>query len=128
MGAARAICPASRPAKEFGEAAVARVAVKALAYVILASPDLDPWERFGSDVLGMEPVRRGGDLLLRMATVNGAEALGWADECGSLTPGKSADFVVIPLPDRDADDPYDLWLESKAPPSEVWFRGTAVRW
>jgi cytosine/adenosine deaminase-related metal-dependent hydrolase len=69
-----------------------------------------------------------GDLLLRLATVNGAEALGWADECGSLTPGKSADFVVIPLPDRDAADPYDLWLESKAPPSEVWFRGTAVRW
>ena len=35
--------------------AVARVAVKALAYVILDSPDLDTWERFGSDVLGMEP-------------------------------------------------------------------------
>lgn len=64
-----------------------------------------------------------GERLLRLATVNGAEALGWSDKCGSLTPGKSADFVVVPLPDRDADDPHDLWLESDAAPAEVWFRG-----
>ncbi|MFL5341483.1 MAG: amidohydrolase family protein [Gemmataceae bacterium] len=63
-----------------------------------------------------------GETLLRLATVNGAEALGWADECGSLEPGKSADFVVLPLPDHDGD-PYELWLEDEAPPAEVWFRG-----
>jgi cytosine/adenosine deaminase-related metal-dependent hydrolase len=64
-----------------------------------------------------------GDLLLRLATINGAQALGWADECGSLESGKSSDFAVVPLPNRDADDPHDLWLETRAEPVAVWFRG-----
>ena len=38
-----------------------------------------------------------GDVLLRMATLSGAEALGWADDTGSLEAGKSADLVVVPL-------------------------------
>ena len=49
-----------------------------------------------------------------MATLDGAEALGWDDTTGSLTPGKSADLVVLPLPDRDADDPHHLIFESDA--------------
>ena len=48
-----------------------------------------------------------GETLLKMVTLFGAEALGWADECGSLEPGKSADAVAVPLPDREGD-PYDL--------------------
>jgi cytosine/adenosine deaminase-related metal-dependent hydrolase len=48
--------------------------------------------------------------LLRMATLTGAEALGWADETGSLEVGKSADFVVLPLPDRE-NDVYRLILD-----------------
>src|SRR5262249_53763644 len=35
-----------------------------------------------------------GDVLLRLATLAGAEALGWAEETGSLEAGKSADLVV----------------------------------
>src|SRR5262249_31195645 len=50
-----------------------------------------------------------GDQLLKMVTLSGAEALGWADECGSLESGKSADLVAVPLPDRDGD-PYELLL------------------
>jgi cytosine/adenosine deaminase-related metal-dependent hydrolase len=63
--------------------------------------------------------------LLRMATLAGAEALGWADVTGSLSPGKSADLVVLPLPDHDADDPHRLLFESDAAVSAVMFRG---RW
>jgi cytosine/adenosine deaminase-related metal-dependent hydrolase len=55
-----------------------------------------------------------GDTLLRMVTLSGAEALGWADETGSLVPGKSADLVAVPLPDRDAADPHELLLAPDA--------------
>jgi cytosine/adenosine deaminase-related metal-dependent hydrolase len=63
-----------------------------------------------------------GEIILRMLTLSGAEALGWADETGSLTPGKSADLVVLPLPDRD-DEPERLVLESSAAVRSVLFRG-----
>jgi aminodeoxyfutalosine deaminase len=66
-----------------------------------------------------------GDLLLRMVTLSGAEALGWADECGSLEPGKSADIVVVPLPAGAPADPYRALFSSDLPPSRVLFRG---RW
>ena len=49
-----------------------------------------------------------GDQLLRMATLNGAEALGFGRITGSLVPGKSADLVVVSLPDRDVPDPFSL--------------------
>jgi aminodeoxyfutalosine deaminase len=61
--------------------------------------------------------------ILRMATLNGARALGWENETGSLTPGKSADFVVLRLPDRDVADPHDLVLHSTLSPERVLYRG-----
>jgi cytosine/adenosine deaminase-related metal-dependent hydrolase len=68
-----------------------------------------------------------GELLLRMATLLGARALGWEEETGSLTPGKSADLVVIPLSTRPADDPHDLALRGDEPVRDVLFRGRWVR-
>ncbi|HEV3145839.1 MAG TPA: amidohydrolase family protein, partial [Gemmataceae bacterium] len=64
-----------------------------------------------------------GEVILRMATLSGAEALGWANECGSLESGKSADFVVLPLEDREAEDAHELWLESDQSVEQVWYRG-----
>jgi cytosine/adenosine deaminase-related metal-dependent hydrolase len=64
--------------------------------------------------------------LLRMATLSGAEALGWADETGSLEAGKSADIVVVPLPPADGD-PHDLVMTSDRPVERVLFRGQWVR-
>jgi cytosine/adenosine deaminase-related metal-dependent hydrolase len=62
-----------------------------------------------------------GATLLRMATLSGAEALGWDDETGSLTPGKSADLVVVPLSERDAVDPHELlWTAPPAPRGVLW--------
>ncbi len=66
-----------------------------------------------------------GPQLLRMATLSGAEALGIADECGSLEAGKSADFVVVPLPDADGD-PHELLLGDDCGDRRVFFRGVEV--
>jgi aminodeoxyfutalosine deaminase len=64
-----------------------------------------------------------GEQLLRMVTLSGAEALGWADETGSLEPGKSADLVVVPLPNADASDPHELLLADHAGDRRTMFRG-----
>jgi cytosine/adenosine deaminase-related metal-dependent hydrolase len=63
------------------------------------------------------------EVLLRMATLSGAEALGWQAETGSLTPGKSADLVVLPLPNEDRDDPYHLILANPSTVEGVLCRG-----
>jgi cytosine/adenosine deaminase-related metal-dependent hydrolase len=62
-----------------------------------------------------------------MATLHGAEALGWGDETGSLTPGTSADLVVLPLPAEESlpSNPHRLVLESSLPVQAVLCRG---RW
>jgi cytosine/adenosine deaminase-related metal-dependent hydrolase len=64
-----------------------------------------------------------GGQVLRMGTLSGAEALGWGDETGSLTPGKSADLVVLPLAAAVATDPHWLVLESDLQVSKVVYRG-----
>lgn len=64
-----------------------------------------------------------GATVLRLVTLSGAEALGWAEETGSLTPGKSADLVVLPLPDEERADPHELVLQSAQPVRAVLFRG-----
>ena len=55
------------------------------------------------------------DAILKMATINGAEALGWSDLAGSLAPGKLADLAVVALPGRNAKDPHRLLLDSELP-------------
>ncbi|HEY7311070.1 MAG TPA: amidohydrolase family protein [Gemmataceae bacterium] len=64
-----------------------------------------------------------GDVLLRMATLTGAEALGWADETGSLDAGKSADLVVVPLAGGENGDPHQRVLASDLPVQRVMYRG-----
>jgi aminodeoxyfutalosine deaminase len=66
-----------------------------------------------------------GEKLLHLATLAGAEALGWADEAGSLAPGKSADLIVIPLSSQEGGDPHRLVLAFDRPVQGVLFRG---RW
>jgi cytosine/adenosine deaminase-related metal-dependent hydrolase len=61
--------------------------------------------------------------LLRMVTLSGAEALGWANETGSLEASKSADFVVVPLPDTDMADPHELLFAQHAGERRTMFRG-----
>lgn len=58
--------------------------------------------------------------LMAMGTIGGAAALGYADECGSLTVGKAADIVVIPL---ENGNQWDSFLESPQTPSAVYIDG-----
>jgi cytosine/adenosine deaminase-related metal-dependent hydrolase len=67
-----------------------------------------------------------GATLLRMATLSGAEALGFADATGSLSPDKSADLAIVALPDREEADPHDLLFGSKLPVIATVFRGRCV--
>lgn len=68
--------------------------------------------------------------ILRMGTLAGAEALGRADALGSLSPGKPANLVAIPLPATAPDRPEEL-LESLLADSEqtvaIWLRGQQMR-
>lgn len=68
----------------------------------------------------------GGRLLLTMATLFGAWALRADLITGSLRPGKAADLAVVALPGRDADDPYDLLLDSDRPVVATVFEGSFV--
>jgi cytosine/adenosine deaminase-related metal-dependent hydrolase len=66
-----------------------------------------------------------GAMLLRMATLSGAEALGWADATGSLAAGKSADLVVLPLPGGNPVDVHDFVFAADTMVQGVLCRG---RW
>lgn len=68
---------------------------------------------------------------IRMATIEGAHALGWDDEIGSLEPGKQADLVVFDTNHHEWT-PYDrpeqalVWSASAASIVETWVAGRAV--
>jgi aminodeoxyfutalosine deaminase len=60
--------------------------------------------------------------ILAMATLHGAAALGCDDVCGSITPGKLANLVAVPI----ASDTLDEIAAENAQPTAVWLRGREV--
>lgn len=63
------------------------------------------------------------DKILRMGTIAAATALGRNDDVGSLTVGKRADFVVVPIGNDTPKDPHELVLQSEACASSVFQAG-----
>jgi cytosine/adenosine deaminase-related metal-dependent hydrolase len=92
---------------------------------LASSPDLDLLAevRFLNSRFPEVP----GAVLLRMATLAGAEALGWHRQTGSLRPGKSADLVVVPVRPEPVADPHELIWQAPAPVRAVLWRGQWVR-
>jgi 5-methylthioadenosine/S-adenosylhomocysteine deaminase len=79
----------------------------------------------------MDPEEVGAARALRMATIDGARALGLEGEIGSLEPGKKADFVLFGL-DHSEWVPYRdplqalVWSASSASIRQTWVDGRQV--
>ncbi|MCH7526837.1 MAG: amidohydrolase family protein, partial [Planctomycetes bacterium] len=67
-----------------------------------------------------------GHVLLEMATIRGARALGLDDQIGTLTTGKSADITVVPFDTLGPDDPVENILCSTMSPLATYVRGRRI--
>lgn len=79
----------------------------------------------------LDATRVGARQAVRMATIEGAKALGWNDEIGSLEIGKQADFVLFDLEHHEwtpYSDPLQalVWSASTASIVETWVAGKAL--
>jgi aminodeoxyfutalosine deaminase len=76
-----------------------------------SNPDLNLWDelRYVADAFPELPL----DVILRMATVNAADALGLS-RCGDLRVGAAAALAFIELPDEEAADPYELLFDPRS--------------
>ncbi len=71
-----------------------------------SNPDLSLWQELlflRARHLEVDP-----GVLLSLGTINGARALGFDQQTGSLTPGKSADLAVVSLRAEENSDPFSL--------------------
>lgn len=131
-GAAVAHCPTSNAKLASGVAPIpalraAGVAVGLGTDSVLSNNRLDLFAEMKAASLLQPATRRRADLLtaaeaFRMATLDGARAVGWDREIGSLEPGKRADLVLCEL-----DHPRGL-TATRALSDLVWAAGReAVR-
>lgn len=79
----------------------------------------------------LDPEMIGARKALRMATIDGARALGWDDEIGSLEAGKKADFVLFDLDHFEWTpfaDPLQalVWSVSSASVAQTWVDGRCL--
>lgn len=94
-GATVAHCPVSNEAHRHGRSPLqlfrkAGVPVGLGTDSVVSVGELDLWAE--ADAAGLH-----GEAALRMLTIEGARALGWESEIGSLEVGKSADLTVFPF-------------------------------
>jgi len=66
--------------------------------------------------------------VVRMATINGAKALGLNDDIGSIEVGKAADFITVDFSDLESQPIYDpvshlVYNTSRNQVTDVWVKG-----
>jgi cytosine/adenosine deaminase-related metal-dependent hydrolase len=82
---------------------------------LASSPSLNMWDemRYAHQIH-----RRSGisaEDILKLATINGAKAIGLDKEIGTLEPGKKADMIAVPIPRNNTGSIYsDLLRETKS--------------
>lgn len=97
---------------------------------------LDMFQEMRTAALLGKAVARDGSAVdahtaLRMATLNGAHALGLGKLIGSVEPGKEADLIAVNLSSDDAVPVYDVashlvYVCGRADVSDVWVAGRRV--
>lgn len=102
-------CPRSNRQLGVGKAPVPALMSKGIPVTLgtdslASSPDLDLFKEMAA--LREEHPSLKPAAILRMATLNGAQALGLGDRLGSIEPGKLAELVVVPLT-AGQDDPLE---------------------
>jgi cytosine/adenosine deaminase-related metal-dependent hydrolase len=82
---------------------------------LASSPSLSMWDEMR---YALRIHRRDGMTardILELATMGGAKALGMGSEIGSLEPGKRADIIAVPFPQKSTGDIYsDLLRETNS--------------
>jgi cytosine/adenosine deaminase-related metal-dependent hydrolase len=89
-----------------------------------SNPDLDLWAEMRFVAKAHPQI--GPHQILRMATLCGAEALGRDAVTGSITAGKMANLVAMPLNIRrraNADEALESLLANNVLPTLVWCQG-----
>lgn len=78
--------------------------------------------------VAQEPTALNAMQAIKMATLNGAQALGLADNIGSITPGKYADLIAVNLTDINTQPLYNpishvVYALNAQQVSDVWVAG-----
>lgn len=68
----------------------------------------------------------GTDMLIEMVTLRAARALGMERQIGSLTPGKAADVIAVPIAGPASSDPCADVMDSVKPIDRVWIGGDCI--
>jgi cytosine/adenosine deaminase-related metal-dependent hydrolase len=92
-----------------------------------SNPDLDLWAEMRHVAFAHSCVSP--QSILRMGTQLGAQALGCDSQTGSISAGKWADLVCVPVPNHATGNVDDMLLAafaSSVGPRAVWLRGRQV--
>ncbi len=126
-GAHICLCPGSNKFLNVGSAAVESILAAGVTPAIgtdsiASNPKLDLWQEMS--IIAREHPQVGAEDIIRMATVNGAEALGVQDTYGSLASGMGARFIGLKSSvyetAKSVDELLGLLVSSGRPEEIVW--------